>query len=175
MFEGLRTAGPLAIVVMGVSGSGKSTLGAALAGAIGCRFIEGDDFHAPESIDRMRSGAPLTDDNRWPWLERLGREVSAELSQSRIAVASCSALKKSYRDRLREIIAAPVLFVLLEGEIEELRRRLTARRDHYMPPSLLDSQLATLERPEPDESALTLDAAQPTPLLCERVLSSLGH
>lgn len=175
MFETLRRAGPLAIVVMGVSGSGKSTLGAALAGAIGCPFLEGDDFHAPESVDRMRSGEPLTDDNRWPWLDRLGQAIGAGLDRDGIAVASCSALKYSYRDRLRAAIPAPVLFILLDGEEEELRRRMSARADHYMPASLLDSQLATLEWPQADETALILDANLPTDLLCETIAASLGH
>lgn len=175
MFETLRTAGPLAIVVMGVSGSGKSTLGAALADAIGCPFLEGDDFHAPESVDRMRSGEPLTDDNRWPWLDRLAGAIRAELGRHGVAVASCSALKYSYRDRLRAAIPAPILFILLDGEAEELRRRMTARADHYMPASLLDSQLATLEWPRPDERALILDANLPVDLLCESIFASLGH
>jgi gluconokinase len=160
---------------MGVSGSGKSTLGTALAGAIGCPFLEGDDFHGADSVSRMRSGLPLTDENRWPWLERLGLAIGAALGQGGIAVASCSALKRSYRDRLRAIIAAPVGFVLLDGEPGELRRRMAARRDHYMPASLLDSQLATLERPLPDETSLALDASLPTALLCEQVADWLRH
>lgn len=171
----LGRSGPLAIVVMGVSGSGKSTLGTALAGAIGCPFLEGDDFHGADSVSRMRSGLPLTDENRWPWLERLGLAIGAALGQGGIAVASCSALKRSYRDRLRAIIAAPVGFVLLDGEPGELRRRMAARRDHYMPASLLDSQLATLERPLPDETSLALDASLPTALLCEQVADWLRH
>lgn len=169
MFDYLSRNGPLAIVVMGVSGSGKSTLGTMLAGAIGCPFFEGDDFHAAESISRMRAGMPLTDADRWPWLERLGLAIGASLAGSGIAVASCSALKRSYRDRLRATIPVPVAFVLLDGQEEELRRRMAARGDHYMPASLLDSQLASLERPRPDEAALILDARLPTDLLCARV------
>jgi gluconokinase len=169
----LRRSAPLALVVMGVSGSGKSTLGTALAGAIGCPFFEGDDFHAAESVSRMRAGLPLTDEDRWPWLERLGLAIGGGLAAGGFAIASCSALKRSYRDRLRATIAAPVGFVLLEGAPEELRRRMAARADHYMPASLLDSQLATLERPRPDEMALALDAGLPTGLLCERVVDWL--
>lgn len=167
--------GPLAIVVMGVSGSGKSTLGAALAEAVGCPFLEGDDFHAPESVERMRAGLPLTDADRWPWLERLGLAIRAGLAEGGISVASCSALKRAYRDRLRQIIGAPVGFVLLDGAPEELRRRMAARSGHYMPPSLLDSQLATLERPQSDEAALPLDAGLPIDDLCERVAAWLRH
>lgn len=174
MFESLRRSGPMAIVVMGVSGSGKSTLGAALADAIGCPFLEGDDFHSEQAIGRMRAGAPLTDEDRWPWLDRLGRAIGAELTGGKIAVASCSALKRSYRDHLRTTIQAPVGFVLLDGQPEELRRRLTARADHYMPASLLDSQLATLERPGLDETALALNADLPTDFLCERIAAWLS-
>lgn len=175
MFETLRTEGPLAIVVMGVSGSGKTTLGAALAEAIGCPFLEGDDFHSPESIGRMRSGEPLTDEDRWPWLDRLGHAIRARLEQQGVVVASCSALKLSYRDRLRMAISHPVSFILLDGEETELRRRMSARTEHYMPASLLVSQLATLEKPRPDESALILDAGLPTAQLCQQIAASLRH
>jgi gluconokinase len=137
----------MALIVMGVSGCGKSTLGTALAGVIGCPFFEGDDFHAAEAISRMRAGIPLTDGDRWPWLERLGLAIAGGLAEDGAVVASCSALKRSYRDRLRAVIPAPVGFVLLDAQAEELRNRMAARPGHYMPPSLLDSQLATLERP----------------------------
>src|SRR5512138_1339879 len=137
----LRSVGPLALIVMGVSGSGKSTVAAALAGAIGWPFLEGDEFHSPESIERMKKGIPLTDDDRWPWLDRLGRALGATVASHGIAVASCSALKRAYRDRLRETIAVPVCFALLEASREELLHRLTGRSGHFMPPSLLTSQL----------------------------------
>jgi gluconokinase len=169
----LRSGGPLALVVMGVSGSGKSTLAAALAHAIGCPFLEGDEFHSPQAIQRMRAGIPLTDDDRWPWLERLGRAMGAAVAEHRIAVASCSALKRAYRDRLRETIAVPVCFVLLDANREELSRRMTTRPGHFMPPSLLDSQLATLERPQADEFAMTIDASQPTATSCEQIMTRL--
>src|SRR3569833_3953348 len=141
MHDDLLSVGPLAIVVMGVSGSGKSTFGAALATAIGCRFLEGDDFHAPESVEKMRAGIPLTDDDRWPWLDRLGRAIGAEVADNALAVAACSALKRVYSRRLMEAIPAPVGFVLMDAAREELLRRLTARAHHYMPASLLTSQL----------------------------------
>jgi gluconokinase len=160
----------MAILVMGVSGSGKSTLGTALAQAIGCPFLEGDDFHAPESVAKMSAGIPLTDADRWPWLDRLGRAVGAQLAAQGIVVAACSALRRAYRDRLRKVIAAPVAFVLLEADPGELLRRLSHRPHHYMPPSLLSSQLDTLERPQPDEPAITVDARLPTEVAREQIL-----
>ena len=158
---------------MGVSGSGKSTFGAALASAIECPFLEGDAFHSPEAIAKMHTGIPLTDDDRWPWLERLGRAISATVASHGIAVASCSALRRTYRDCLRKVITAPVAFVLVDADREELLRRLTARTGHYMPPSLLTSQLDTLERPQPDERVLTLDATRPVAVMCEETIAWL--
>jgi gluconokinase len=166
----------MAIIVMGVAGSGKSTLGVALAGAINRPFLEGDEFHSPEAIRKMHAGIPLTDDDRWPWLDRLGRAIGAKVVSHGIAVASCSALKKVYRDRLRQTIPAPVGFVLMDADPGELLRRMTARAQHYMPPSLLTSQLDTLERPQPDELAITLDARSPIAALCEQTIAwLLGH
>ena len=173
MHDYLRSVGPLAVIVMGVSGSGKSTFGAALAGAIDCPFLEGDEFHSPEAIAKMHAGIPLTDADRWPWLDRLGREIGATVASHGIAVASCSALKRAYRDRLRNVIPTPTRFVLMDADREELLRRLTARTRHYMPPTLLASQLDTLERPQPDEPVLTLDATRPTVMLCEQTLAWL--
>lgn len=173
MHDDLLSVGPLAVIVMGVSGSGKSTLGAALATAIGCPFLEGDDFHAPESVEKMRAGIPLTDADRWPWLDRLGAAIGSRVANGAIAVAACSALKRAYRDRLRQAIAAPVGFVLMDAGHEELLRRLTARTRHYMPASLLTSQLDTLERPQPDEPAIALDATRPIGTSCEQAIAWL--
>ena len=175
MHDDLRSVGPLAIIVMGVAGSGKSTLGAALAGAIDAPFLEADDFHAPEAIDKMRSGIPLTDADRWPWLDRLGRAVAAEVRDHAIAVATCSALKRAYRNRLREVIPPPVVFVLADADPEELLRRMTARAHHYMPPSLLTSQLETLERPGSDELAITIDSRRPVEVSCGQIIAWLKH
>jgi gluconokinase len=163
----------MALIAMGVSGSGKSTLGTALAKAIECPFLEGDDFHAPEAIEKMRAGTPLTDDDRWPWLDRLGRAIGAHFGTHAIVVATCSALRRAYRDRLRKAIPAPVGFVLLDADSGELQRRLTHRMHHYMPPVLLKSQLDTLERPEPDELAIALDSRRAVDLLCEEVIAWL--
>jgi len=169
----LRSVGPLAIIVMGVAGSGKSTLGGALAQAIDSPFLEADDFHSPQAIAKMRAGIPLNDEDRWPWLDRLGRAIATNVHDHGVAVATCSALKRAYRDRLRAAIPAPAAFVLPDADPEELLRRMTARTDHYMPPSLLNSQLATLERLQPDELAITLDARQSPAALCEQTIAWL--
>ncbi|HUD91087.1 gluconokinase [Sphingobium sp.] len=152
---------PLAVIVMGVSGCGKSTLGALLAEAFDCPFLEGDSFHSGEAVEKMRSGCPLTDDDRWPWLDRLGQAVATSVEDHGVAVAACSALRHVYRDRLRAAIGVPVRFILLENSREQLLARLNNRPGHYMPASLLDSQLATLEPPLPQEGAmiLTTDAS----------------
>lgn len=159
-----------AIVVMGVSGSGKSTLAALVAKALACPLLEGDDFHTPANIAKMRAGHALDDADRWPWLDRLG-EVIGAASQHGIAVAACSALKRGYRERLRHASDVPLWFVLLDTDPDAIAQRLRARSGHYMPPSLLDSQIATLERPQPCERAITLDASLAPDRLCADVLA----
>jgi gluconokinase len=143
-------------VVMGVAGSGKSTIGAALARALGVDFVEGDDYHPAENVERMARGIPLTDDDRAGWL----RALAARLREAREAgsglVMTCSALKRAYRDVLRAG-AADVRFVFLRGPRELIADRLARRRGHFMPSSLLDSQFATLEEPTPDEGAWVCD------------------
>lgn len=163
----LAPSAGFAIIAMGVSGSGKSTLGALLANKLDCPFLEGDDFHDARAIAKMSAGQPLDDDDRWPWLDRLGLAVGEALTSGGRVVAACSALRRSYRERLRGAIAAPTRFVMLDASHDELLRRLTSRSDHYMPASLLESQLATLERPGADEAVFTLDAAAPPERLCE--------
>lgn len=163
----------MAVIVMGVSGSGKSTLGAALAAAIGCPFLEGDAYHDEAAVAKMRSGEPLCDEDRWPWLDRVGAAVGRAVGEHGVAVAACSALKRRYRDRLIAAIATPVRFVLLDNDRAELERRLAGRARHYMPPSLLDSQLATLERPTADEAAAPFDAGAPPERLQAEILAWL--
>ncbi|WP_189338604.1 gluconokinase [Sphingobium sp. SCG-1] len=141
---------------MGVSGCGKSTLGALLAEAMGCRFLEGDAFHSPDAVEKMRNAQPLTDEDRWPWLDRLAQAAVATAACEGMVVAACSALRKSYRDRLRATIGESTYFLFLENGRADLLARLDSRLDHYMPASLLDSQLATLERPEAAEPAKIL-------------------
>lgn len=144
-------AGPRIVVVMGVAGCGKTTVGRALAASEGGAFIDGDDLHPPENVAKMREGTPLTDDDRWPWLDRLGAALAERASQDGLAFAACSALRRAYRDRLRQALGEPALFVHLEGERQLIRARMAARLGHYMPTALLDSQFATLEPLAPDE------------------------
>jgi len=148
------------VVVMGVSGCGKSTLGRALAQRLGVHYVEGDELHPPENVARMAAGVPLTDADRHGWLQQVAGQLANATSRSRGVVVSCSALKRSYRDLLRA--AAPdTRFVHLHGDRALLQQRLSARQGHYMPPSLLQSQLDTLQPPQADEQALTLDIALP--------------
>ena len=165
----LARPGGVAVITMGVSGCGKSTLGAMLARQLGCSFLEGDAFHDARAVANMRAGKPLDDDDRWPWLDRLGAAIGETLATEGRVVAACSALRRSYRERLRGAIGGPARFVLLDVGHGELLRRLTERSDHYMPVSLLDSQLATLERPAADEAVFTLAALAEPERLCEMV------
>ncbi|MDB5720332.1 MAG: gluconokinase [Alphaproteobacteria bacterium] len=160
-----------AIVVMGVSGSGKSTLIADLAAQLDCPAYEGDSFHAAASIAKMRAGQPLDDSDRWPWLDRLGFAIGASVRGGGLALAACSALKRRYRERLEAAAAVPLLFVMLDGEKDEIALRLAARESHYMPASLLDSQCALLERPAADERALVLHCYGPIEDLRSHVLA----
>jgi gluconokinase len=159
-----------AIVLMGVSGSGKSTLSGYLAELLGCPVLEGDAFHSAANVAKMTAGHPLTDEDRWPWLGALGNAIGTAAMGHGRAVAACSALKRSYRERLCAASSVPLYFVLLDTDRAEIARRLANRPGHYMPPSLLDSQLATLERPGVDECALTLDATRAPALLSADVL-----
>ncbi|HEX9128624.1 MAG TPA: gluconokinase [Gemmatimonadaceae bacterium] len=143
-------------VVMGVSGSGKSLIGAAFARALGVDFVEGDDYHTAANVARMASGIPLTDDDRAEWLRSLAARIRKAKDSGTGLVVSCSALKRSYRDTLRSA-ASDLRFILLQGPRALLTERLASRRGHYMPPSLLDSQLSTLEEPSPDEEVWACD------------------
>ncbi|AQZ51077.1 gluconokinase [Martelella mediterranea] len=149
------------VVVMGVSGCGKSTLGRRLAQAFQTRFVEGDDLHSVDNVDRMRAGIPLQDEDRWPWLERIGEELACAGKQDSGVVVACSALKKSYRDLLRRTAGPGLRFIHLRGERAALKARMEARQDHYMPATLLDSQLATLEPTDGEDDVLALDFASP--------------
>ena len=165
--EPIRGAAPASrgrahrLVVMGVSGSGKSTVAAGIAEALGLRFIDGDALHSPESVARMQAGTPLGDEDRWPWLERIARCLVDDAASPRGVVIACSALRRVYRDRIRA--GAPdVRFVFLDGPAELIRARMAERTGHYMPPTLLASQLQTLEPPGEDEpDVLRVDVARP--------------
>jgi gluconokinase len=142
-------------VVCGVSGSGKSTLGAALAGVLGLPFVDADALHPEANLAKMAAGVPLVDEDRWPWLENVG-DVMASTAPG--VVVACSALRRRYRDVIRSRVDAP-RFVLLEAPSLILRERMETRPGHFMPASLLDSQLATLEPLGSDEHGLRVDAS----------------
>ena len=146
-------------MVMGVSGCGKSTVGAAFAQALGGRFLDGDDYHPQSNVDHMAAGHPLTDEMRWPWLELIAQAVNAARETSD-TVFACSALRRSYRNFLRQRI--PQLQVIyLDAPPELVADRLAARTDHFMPPSLLESQFATLEVPANTFDSLRIDLTVP--------------
>ena len=161
-------------IVMGVSGSGKTTIGARLARALGSEFVEGDDLHPPENVKRMTAGIPLTDDDRRGWLLAIAARLR-EAKRARIGlVVSCSALKRSYRDLLRSVGETEVRFVYLAGSRALLAERLAQRRGHFMPPSLLESQLSILEEPSPDEGAWVCDIRQaPAAIVADLVKRSV--
>ena len=140
----------LAVVVMGVSGSGKTTVGRRLAEAMGAEFIDGDDLHSDAARAKMAAGGALTDDDRWPWLDRVG----AALARGPRVIVACSALRRAYRDRLRAAAGAKLRFVYLEATPEEMRARVASRRDHYMPASLVPSQFAALEPPNGESDVI---------------------
>jgi gluconokinase len=161
------------IVVMGVSGSGKSTVGRALADAFGRTFVDGDGLHSPENRAKMASGAPLTDEDRWPWLDAVAGVLASYDDQGKHPIVACSALRRVYRDRLRA--AAPTtVFVHLHGSQALLASRLGPRKHEYMPASLLASQLDTLEPLAPDESGVVVDIAPPAPEVVAAALEALA-
>jgi gluconokinase len=145
------------LVIMGVSGSGKSTVAGILAGQLGWDLEEGDDLHPPANVAKMAAGIPLTDDDRWPWLDRVASWIVEHTTAGVPGIITCSALKRIYRDRMR---GDNVVFVHLSGSKDEIGKRLAARNDHFMPTSLLDSQIATLEPPGPDEKTLVVDVGR---------------
>lgn len=148
---------PQFLIVMGVSGSGKTTLAEGIAQRMGWLYAEGDDFHSQANVQKMASGHPLTDEDRWPWLRAIGTWIDEHEKDGRSAVVTCSALKRVYRDLLRDG-RAHVRFVYLDIPEDVLRDRLAKRTGHYMPPSLLPSQLATLEPLQADEDGVTVHA-----------------
>ena len=158
------------VIVMGVSGAGKSTVAEALAAQLGWDLADGDDFHPPSNLAKMAGGIPLTDSDRWPWLANIAQWIDTEIAAGRRGVVACSALKRAYRDRLRR---PEVLFAYLDVPRPELERRLTQRTGHFMPPSLLDSQLMALEPPGEDEPALRVAAGEPPDLVAERIARAL--
>ena len=158
------------VVVMGVSGCGKTTVGRLLARHLDLPFIEGDELHPPRNVSLMAAGTPLTDEDRVGWLQAVGTELARRPAG---AVASCSALRRRYRDQLRSQLPG-LRFVHLHGARPVLESRLRQRQGHYMPASLLDSQLQTLEPPSADEQALVLDIMDSPDALAHRAAQALG-
>ena len=142
-----------AVVVMGVASCGKTSVGELLAEKLSAHFIEGDRLHPATNVAKMSAGNPLTDEDRWPWLKAVGESLAGREP----AVASCSALKRVYREAIAKAAQRPVYFIYLHGSKQLLEQRIGARKGHFMPASLLESQLATLQIPAPDELALKLD------------------
>lgn len=162
------------VVVMGVCGCGKSTVGKLLAERLNLPFLEGDEFHPESNVNKMAQGIPLTDEDRSPWLATLGKAIADQADQHGGAIASCSALKRNYRKLLEDEIGSPMIFAFLDGSRETLIERMTARQDHYMPASLLDSQLADLETPGPDEAAIYCSIEEPAQKIVDAILASIG-
>ncbi|GIJ12131.1 gluconokinase [Micromonospora andamanensis] len=161
------------VVVMGVSGAGKTTVARGVAAVTGLTFAEADEFHSAANVARMRAGVPLDDAARWPWLRALADWMTARHREGVSTVLACSALRRSYRDVLRQGPPA-VDFVHLAGPTEVIRERLALRAGHYMPASLLDSQTATLEPLSPDEQALVLDLRLSTDDLITKTVNHLN-
>jgi gluconokinase len=164
--------GPTSVVVMGVSGSGKTTIAEALADRLGWEFTEGDSHHPPANVEKMRAGIPLDDGDRAPWLAQLAGWIGEREAAGRSVVLTCSALKRAYRDRLRTGNDS-VWFVHVDVPEDELARRMAERTGHYMPASLLGSQLAALERLGPDEPGVTVSGTGDASAVTDAVLATL--
>jgi gluconokinase len=164
---------PVVLVVMGVSGSGKTTIGTLLAERLGWPFEEGDSLHPLANVEKMAAGHPLTDDDRWPWLEKVADWVDARLDAHESGVITCSALKRAYRDRI-DRRGSGVEFVYLRVRRDELEHRVEMREGHFMPATLLDSQLATLEEPSANEPSILVDAGPDATVVVDSIVSKLG-
>lgn len=175
---GRRSVGPTwHVVVMGVSGCGKTTVARRLSAATGFTFAEADDFHSDANIEKMRSGVPLADDDRWPWLRSLAAWMGERAAAGESTVITCSALRRSYREVLGQGPPS-IAFVQLDGPVSLIRSRLHQRRGHYMPAALLDSQVETLEPLQPDEPGFRLDVSVRPRQLAAQIVERLclpGH
>jgi gluconokinase len=158
------------VVLMGVSGCGKTTVGELLARQLGWRFLDADDHHPPENVEKMRAGTPLTDTDRWPWLDRLNRLLRERQAAGGHVILGCSALRQAYRERLARDLNE-VRWVYLKGSFELIASRLAARQHRYMPSTLLRSQFETLEEPA---DALTVDIDDPPEALARRIAEALA-
>jgi gluconokinase len=160
------------VIVFGVSGAGKTMVGKLLAEQLDWQFYEADDFHPRANIEKMRNGRPLTDEDRWPWLERLREQITRSLAVKENAVLACSALKRAYRERLR--VSDDVKFVFLHGNYALIEKQLRRRRGHFMNPALLRSQFADLEEPKQNENVLTIELGRTPQELVEEIKTKLG-
>jgi gluconokinase len=160
------------VVMMGVSGSGKTTIAVGVARRGGWRLVEGDKFHPPANVAKMQSGTPLTDADRWPWLRAIAVEIDAIRARGESAVVASSALKRAYRDILIGDRSGMAL-VYLKGSKDLIGSRMAARKDHFMPPALLDSQFATLEEPTPDEQPIVVSIEPPPDAIIDEVMRKL--
>ncbi|WP_199500065.1 gluconokinase [Methylovirgula sp. 4M-Z18] len=160
------------MVLMGVAGSGKSSIGEALAARLGIIYLDGDGLHPAANIEKMSHGIPLTDDDRWPWLEQVGLRLR---DAERPTAIGCSALKRSYRDFISKTAQAPVLFIYLAGSKQLIASRMHERRGHFMPESLLDSQFATLEEPAVDEHAIRVDIAATVEDIVTSIIAAMSE
>jgi gluconokinase len=160
------------VVVMGVSGSGKTTVGALLAGRFGWVYAEADDFHPQSNVDKMAAGHPLADADRWPWLEAIGRWIDERRTAGEPGVVTCSALKRAYRDVLRRN-RPEIRIVYLDGDRDLIAKRLVARHGHFFTVTMLDSQFADLEPPQPDEQVLTVSVDRTPPEVVQAIVDGL--
>ncbi|ARQ56957.1 gluconokinase 1 [Rhizobium sp. Kim5] len=171
---GERRKRPHAIIVMGVSGCGKSSVGEKLAEALHLAFVEGDALHPAANVEKMSKGIPLIDEDRMPWLDRIGDDIKASLEKGEGIIVSCSALKRIYRDRLRAAAGGNLFFVYLEGSKALLTKRMGERKGHFMPVSLLESQLATLEVPTGEAGVVTVDIDDTIDGIAAKALKALA-
>jgi gluconokinase len=169
-YEGARI-----VVVMGVSGSGKTVVGEVLARKLHAPFLDGDDYHPPANVAKMSAGTPLTDEDRWPWLQKLGEALHKAAEPKGVAVGACSSLKRAYRDFITRAAGEPVVFVYLDGSFELIDARMKARKGHFMPESLLRSQFATLEVPAAGENFVDVAIADTPERIADAALKHLSY
>lgn len=162
------------IIVMGVSGSGKTSVASGVAERLACGFSDADSFHSVANKAKMASGVPLTDDDRWPWLDAMRASIAGNIAAGRMHVYACSALRRIYRDRLRNGDSEHIQFIYLSGSFELLKSRLSGRANHFFDPALLKSQVDTLEVPQQDE-AVTIDIAPPIATIVDEAVAAVQH
>ncbi len=164
------------VIVMGLSSSGKTTVGQSNARRLHVPFLDGDGYHPPANVEKMRAGIPLVDEDRWPWLQSLAQALHEAADRKDAAVGACSALRRVYRDYLVEKAGEPILFVYLEGTKELIAARMARRQHEYMPASLLDSQFATLEIPDPEtENVLIVPVTDSVDRITQTTVKALDH